>query len=296
MKKLNVLLIAGMVLAAISFSGCSAVVRVTGKGELVGKNYDYKDFTRVEISAAIKYEVRQSDNFSITVSAPENIIEHMDIYQTGDRLHIGIKPGEFFNIDTSVTVTLPRLDELAVSGSCKGTATGFNSDSNLAIRVSGASNLNMGIKAGQTGLDISGSSRITGNLTSADTQIRLSGASNLNMALKTGKTDMEISGSSNAGGTLQALDSRLKLSGASNCEFSGSAAVTSIDASGSSKMDSPDLVLRSADVKLTGASYANIRAENSLDIDLSGSSRLDYKGNPTVNKIEISGASSVNHR
>jgi hypothetical protein len=296
MKKLSVPLLAAIALATISVTGCSAVVRVTGNGEIVRKTYDYKDFTRVEFSDAIKYEVRQSDNFSVIVSAGQNIIEHMDIYQSGSTLHIGLKPGEYFNSDTNVTVTMPQLNELAVSGSCKGTAAGFDSNSNLEIKVSGASNLDMGIKAGRSGLDISGSSKITGNLTSADTQIKLSGASRLNMTMKTGKLGMDISGSSNAGGDLECTDAQFRLSGASNCELTGSAADTSIDASGSSKMDSPELVLKSADVKLTGASYAGIRTDGVLNINLSGSSRLDYWGNPAIKEIDISGASAINHK
>jgi hypothetical protein len=54
--------------------------------------------------------------------------------------------------------------------------------------------------------------------------------------------------------------------------------------------------LKSADVKLTGASYANIQTDGTLNINLSGASRLDYSGTPAVNKIDISGASSVNHK
>jgi hypothetical protein len=296
MKKLIELFLVMMVLTAMPFIGCSAIFHVVGTGNIVEKAYDFKDFTGVGFSDAIQYEVKQSDSYSVVVSTHENIIEHMDIHQSGNTLYIGIKAGPYYDSDTRVTVTMPQLNKLVVSGACKGTATGFDSNGSLEINVSGASNLNMGIKAGQSGLDISGSAKITGNLTSTDTQIKLSGASNLNMTLKTGKIGMDISGSSNVVGDLQALDSQFKLSGASNCELTGSAADTSIEASGSSKMDSPDLALKSANVKLTGASYASIHTDGTLNIDLSGSSRLDYTGNPTIYKIDISGASKINHK
>jgi hypothetical protein len=283
-------------LTTISFTGCSAIFRVAGRGEIVEKTYDYKDFTRVELSDAIQYEVKQSDNYSVVISAHENIIEHLDIHQSGTTLYIGIKSGPYYDSDTRATVTMPKLNKLGVSGACKGNASGFDSTGDLEIKVSGASELNMGIKAGKTGLDVSGSAKITGNLTSTDTEIVLSGASNLDMTLKTGKTGMDISGSSKVVGDLQALDSRFNLSGASHCELTGSAADTLIEASGSSKMESPDLVLESADVKLTGASYASIHTDGTLNLDLSGSSRLDYTGNPAIYKIDISGASKINHK
>ena len=71
---------------------------------------------------------------------------------------------------------------------------------------------------------------------------------------------------------------------------------SSIEASGSSKMNSPGLMLQSADVKLAGASYAAIHTDGALNIDISGASTLDYTGNPIVGKIDISGASKLNHK
>lgn len=284
-------------LMAILFTGCSAVFHTAGTGEIVGKTYDFKDFTNVEVSDAVKYEVIQSNDYSVVVSTHEDILDHLDIYQSGNTVHIGLKFDLHFGLNNvMVTITMPQLSKLVVSGASEGKATGFDSTGNLEITVSGASDLNMGIKAGQSGLDVSGSSKITGNLTSTDTKIVLAGDSDLVMTLQTGKTDMDISGSSEITGDLQAQDSQITLSGASNCTLTGSAGNTLIEASGSSRMSSPDLTLKSADVKLIGASYASIHTDGTLNIDLSGSSKLDYTGNPTVGKIEVSEASKINHK
>ena len=296
MKKLIVSFIALLSLIAILCTGCSVIFHVAGTGKIVEKAYDFTDFTSVEISDAFKYEVIQSGSYNVVVSAHENLFDHLDIHQSGNTLYIGLKLGHFNDADTMVTVTMPQLNKLVVSGACNGNATGFDSNDGLEITVSGASKLNMNLKAGQTGLDLSGAAKITGNLTSTDTRITLSGSSNLNMTLKTGKTGMDISGSSKVTGTLQALDSQFKLSGAGNCELTGSAGSTLIEASGSSKMNSSGLVLKSADVKLTGASYADINTDGTLNINLSGSSGLDYTGNPTIYKMDISGASKINHK
>jgi hypothetical protein len=296
MKKRLVFCLTLLSLTLILFTGCSAIVHVAGTGKIVEKSYDFKDFSGVEISDAIKYEVKQSDSFSLVVSTHENIVEHLDVYQSGKTVHIGLKPGLFQDQDTGVKITLPQLHKLGISGASEGSASGFDSSADLEIKVSGASDLDMNIKAGKTAMDISGSSEVNGELIAADTRIQLSGASDLNMKLKTAGTAVDVSGSSDVSGELQAQDVRFKLTGASQCELSGSAGDASIDASGSSDMDCPGLDLHNADVKLSGASFAAIHTGGKLNIDLSGSSTLDYTGNPAVGRLEVSGASEVNHK
>lgn len=145
-------------------------------------------------------------------------------------------------------------------------------------------------------MGVSGDSKITGDLTSADTQIELSGASRFNMNLKTGKTEIDASGDSEVRGSLQALNCGITLSGASICELIGSAGNGVIVASGDSNLNSPDLTLQSADVKLTGASEASFYTNGMLNIDINGDSTLNYYGNPSIGKTNISGASKLNHK
>jgi hypothetical protein len=296
MKKSIVVLISLLILAALFSTGCSAIFRTTGAGKIAEKTYDFSNFTGVSISDALQFDIKQADTYSVVVSAHENVFEHLDMHQSGDTLVIGMK---FFPYNTSgiiVTINMPQLNKLAVSGACDGTVSGFNSSSDLEISLSGASDLNTELKAGKTKLDISGDANITGNLTSTDTQIKLSGACDLNMILNTGKTMMSASGSSDIRGSLQALDSQITLIDDSTCELSGSAGNTVIQASGASEMDAPHLVLQSADVNLDGASDATIHTDGMLNIDISGASTLNYSGSPTMGKITVSGASDINHR
>jgi hypothetical protein len=46
-------------------------------------------------------------------------------------------------------------------------------------------------------------------------------------------------------------------------------------------------------VDLSGASRASLDIEGRLDVDLSGASLLEYKGNPSLGEIDLSGASSI---
>jgi len=47
---------------------------------------------------------------------------------------------------------------------------------------------------------------------------------------------------------------------------------------------------------LSGASNASIQVNGKLDLELSGASRLTLGGNPTMGKVQISGASSLSRR
>jgi hypothetical protein len=297
MKKL---LIICLTLLAVStmllLTGCSAIFHTSGTGQIVEKTYDFKDFTNVEISNAYQYEITQSDNYSVVVSTPESLVDHLDIHISGNTLYIGMKFVLFSSSNLKITITMPQLINLSVTGACDGTATGFDSNSNLEIYLSGASRLDANFKAGITKLDISGDSRITGNLTAADTEIILSGASDLNMTMQTGNTVITASGSSDIRGSLQAADCQFNLSGASTCNISGAAGKTIIAASGASDFISSGFTVQTADVKLTGASDASIRVNGTMNVDISGASTLNYSGNPTIGKIDISGASKMNHQ
>lgn len=296
MKKSIVFFVILLTLTAMLLAGCSAIFHTSGTGQIVEKTYDFKDFTNVEISNAYQYEITQSDNYSVVVSTPESLVDHLDIHISGNTLYIGMKFVLFSSSNLKITITMPQLSKLSVTGACDGTATGFDSNSNLEIYLSGASRLDANFKAGITKLDISGDSRITGNLTAADTEIILSGASDLNMTMQTGNTVITASGSSDIRGSLQAADCQFNLSGASTCNISGAAGKTIIAASGASDFNSSGFTAQTADVKLTGASDASVQAEVTLSVDISGASTLNYTGNPAMGKIAVSGSSDLNHK
>lgn len=296
MKKLFMFCAVTLILIASLLTGCSAIFHTSGSSQLIEKTFDFKDFNSVNISGAIQYDVEQADNYSVVVSLHEDMLERLDIRQTGNTLTIGMKYVPFSTPNVKVTISMPQLSRLEVLGACDGKAAGFDSNNALDIRLFSASEMDTNIKAGVTTIFLSGASRINGNLTSTDTEIKLSGASEMNMILQTGNTVINESGSSQIRGALKAQDCQFTLSGASSCDLTGSAGDTSIIASGSSEMNSPGFTMQTADVKLTAASDASIGVVTALDVDISGTSSLTYTGNPALGKIAVSEASELNHK
>jgi hypothetical protein len=95
---------------------------------------------------------------------------------------------------------------------------------------------------------------------------------------------------------VQVGDADFVLSGASRVALNGSASDLMLSAWGASKAEMEDLKLQNADINLKGASEATINVQGRLAIDLSSGSRLTYTGNPAINAISVTGASSINHK
>ena len=100
------------------------------------------------------------------------------------------------------------------------------------------------------------------------------------------------------GGTLRQLDAsaaarlvlsgveaerlEVRLSGAATAEAAGTVGELVLDASGASRWLAFDLRSSSAHATVSGASYAQLRAGESLVADVSGASTLEYRGDPVV--------------
>jgi hypothetical protein len=91
-------------------------------------------------------------------------------------------------------------------------------------------------------------------------------------------------------------DGRFGLSGASFIELEGSADDVIIDASGASNVKFGGLSVGDASIDLSGASGATVNAGGSLDVNLSGASRLSYLGSPTLGNISVTGGSTISRK
>jgi hypothetical protein len=254
----SILPLVAVCLLALPLAACSGLHIIVGTGDVVSKSYDFKDFSKIEVSSAMQYEISQAPDFSVSVSARQNILTYVDVYQSDATLIVRMKPGSFSNTSAKATITLPQMEGLSIAGASKGSAQGFVQTSSLKIDVSGASQLDLDASAASSELSVSGASRVTGHLT--------------------------------------AQDSRFSISGASRCQLEGSTGPADMNASGASRFDCPNLILKTANVKVSGASHAAVNTSGELNLEVTGASSLDYYGNPTINKIVVNGASQINKK
>ena len=268
MKKLKMLMIVLPVLLIATFfiSGCQTILvpkdGETETGETETRKYDFSEFTRVDIGSAFIYEVIQSDTYSVSITANNNVFDDIKVTQEGQTLIIGMEipgvPWTIFKVNPSlkVVITMPQLDGLDSSGATYGTISEFISTDALDITISGASSIELvKISAGDVTFDVSGSSKVTGDI--------------------------------------EAKNMELGVSGASTVQLKGSASSMVADVSGSSSLRLSDLKVENANVIFSGASNGIINLNGSLDAKLSGSSRLVYIGDPALGIMDITGASTL---
>lgn len=79
----------------------------------------------------------------------------------------------------------------------------------------------------------------------------------------------------------------------SQASLTGTATEADIRLSGAGKLDAEKLAIAHANVRLDGASNANIHVTKTLTASADGISTVNYSGNPTVKSIEATGLSTI---
>lgn len=226
------------------------------------RQYDFTDFTRVDVGSAFEVEIVHADAFSVSVDAAEHQFDHIEVSRRGDTLTVrqewrlfGWRPS---GGRPSARITMPLLTGFSLSGASRGRVTGFDSSESFRVDLSGASHLEADLKAGDTRLDLSGASRFEGEL-------------------KVGKA-------------------RLELCGASRLELSGAASDLDLEARGASRAALGSLEVGDVDARLSGASRATVNARGRFSVHLSGASSLRWTGEPTMGEVSVTGASTLKKR
>ena len=122
-----------------------------------------------------------------------------------------------------------------------------------------------------------------------------SGASKIIVENPVNEDDVHIylSGASSFLGEINCNRFYADLSGASNINVSGNANDLDLEASGASVFRDYGLNVEKLNGELSGASNAFLTVEDEIDIEASGASNLHYKGDATIIRKDVSGASTV---
>lgn len=126
-------------------------------------------------------------------------------------------------------------------------------------------------------------------------ELDISGAADLYSSdvLKSENLELDFSGASEVTLKLDVGTLEIDLSGASKIELEGQAGMVKLDASGAAVVHAYGLEIKQLDLDSSGASVVKVLVMDKLNIDSSGASSVRYKGSPSINLIDISGASSV---
>ena len=82
-----------VILAASLAFACDDVVGVRGSGDLVTEEYEFADFTDVEVSHTFRADISYSDSFSVSLEVDDNILELVEVTNEGGTLRLGLESG-----------------------------------------------------------------------------------------------------------------------------------------------------------------------------------------------------------
>jgi Putative auto-transporter adhesin, head GIN domain len=192
MKKICIL----PVLFLIALTGCFKE-RIVGGGTTTSEKRTINGtFTEIRLEGSANVRVKQGDTIEVVAKDFPNILPFLRTTVLGNALVIDFQPDTWIsNSVAEVTVTLPKLTGLEISGSGDiGSINNLTCD-DLGILISGSGDISLVGKAKKMNAKISGSGDVrTFDLICDDVKASLTGSGNMEIqALKT--LDATISGS-----------------------------------------------------------------------------------------------------
>lgn len=258
MKPLRLIVIIALLLILfIPLTGCEAV---TGSGKLASWEMAYTDFTRLAISNGFDIQVTRGDDYNVSITIDEVLYEYLEISQGGDTVRIGLKGGRTYTGTTQqAVVTMPDLRRLELSGASTGKVAGFDNVESIRFDASGGSGITLEACEGDT-------------------------------------IEVNLSSESRAMGSLVCNEARFSGSSSSVTRVTGTAQHLSINGSGGSRFLLQDFSGVTGAIKLGSGSYGTIDVSERIELELSGSSELEYQGEPRIGSINVSSGSIITQR
>jgi hypothetical protein len=174
-------------LMILSLSACGAPFQpttslsqeLTGSGKVVTQAVSLSDFDVLEVNGNMQVEVLPGDHYAVSVSADDNLIQHVSITQRGRQLILGLSPAvKYHSVSGSLKaiVTLPRLSGVTANGNSEVRLDALRGD-NIQITTSGNSEVRGALAANSARVVASGNSYIA--LTGSTPDLQVNGSGNV---------------------------------------------------------------------------------------------------------------------
>lgn len=165
MKKLGLIVFAAvlsinLILAnGCGFGGYSNRKSVEGSGNVKNEARNLSGFSKIAASSAVNLVVTAQKDFSVSVEADDNLLEHIKTEVDGDTLKIFPEGGVSTKNKISVKISMPELTDLDVSGASTAVVSNVKTES-LKLKASGASKIKIDGSAKDLEADAGGASKI----------------------------------------------------------------------------------------------------------------------------------------
>ncbi len=135
--------------------------RIRGSGKMATEMRDVKDFTVISVKNSTDIDITIGDKFSVELEAEDNLLEIIETEVVRGELRITTAEG--YNVrsrkGSRLTITMPNLEGIEISGSSDLRAQGVDSDE-LTIDITGSGDIELTGKAKEVEIEIRGSGDI----------------------------------------------------------------------------------------------------------------------------------------
>jgi hypothetical protein len=202
---------------------------------------------------------------------------------------------------TTQNIKLDKFSKVYIEGGYKVV---LKQDSSYKVSIEADDNLQQYIHAESDGGELHIHSRK--NMCSSGEIIVNIGVGNLEELRGTGAVDFSSDGKLNTGDLkirltgpnkvdldLVAANVTTEATGASEITLKGQATSNKVNLMGTVQISALDFVVGSYDIHATGSSHCEINVLNSLDVNTTGASEIQYRGNPSHVNSSKTGASTL---
>ena len=146
--------------ALLLFNSCD-LAAIRGNGDLVKENRDEKDFNGIDAFISGKVVLHQGSSFKIEVQVEENLLPYLKTEVEAGKLNIYFSHSVRDVDNLVVTVTMPELTSVELSGSADLVANDAFAGQLIDMNVSGSGRIQMNhLDYNKVSVDVSGSGHI----------------------------------------------------------------------------------------------------------------------------------------
>ena len=223
-------------------------------------------FTGIEASSVFDITVTKGNTESLVIEADEAAMPYIISEVQDGVLYLYFDNQEKLKniIILKAHIVMKSLEQVTLSGASKLTANDLFISDKFTCACGGASMLSVNVNTGQLSIETSGACniRIKANVT--------------------GDTHFDLSGTSKIQGELKAANVIFNSSGVCSVQLTGSAKNIEMDASGVSSITMKDFLAATAIIRASGSGNITVNVSDTLKVYSSGAATVYYKGAPSI--------------
>jgi hypothetical protein len=175
--------------------GC-IVGQIEGSENMATEVREFTDFDKVDIGWGFEANITKGSEYSITITANENVMDRVIVSKRARTLRIAMKTADYSRLQLKAEIVMPALVEAELSGGSDGRVSGFGAHDEFNLELSGGSSFRMDGSANKLNARSSGGSRmLLSNFEVQDLDITMGGGGSATIKVN-GRIDADLSGGS----------------------------------------------------------------------------------------------------